>query len=388
MNSALAAPVHNWQAVHKISSWPPSCCSQRTQKKNRKNHALKRFIGRGVVTTTTTTFPSSSLWGASVRRAQEDDENVDGGGDSWERRCHMCTRRSVSVGVAEAVHAAGPDSTGDAFGVTKGVTVDRNGATSSNALLVADRSLSSPFTGGAYDFRRATKPLTPTPLQAAKTIVLVRHGLSSWNEEGRVQGSSDLSLLSEKGKAQAQRVREAIVHMKFEKCFASPISRAKTSAEIIWEGRDEPLIFLDTLREANLMVLEGMRNVDAKEQYPELYRAWREDPKNFNVNGVYPVVDLWDKARNAWEDILAGQDELVLVVTHKSILRALICTALGMGPDRFRAIDVHNAGVSTFTVNTRGEPMLQSLNMTAHLHVDGVHYLHKGGVELEFSRSH
>jgi serine/threonine-protein phosphatase PGAM5 len=127
--------------------------------------------------------------------------------------------------------------------------------------------------------------------------------------------------------------------------------------------------------------------VDAKEQYPELYRAWREDPKNFNVNGVYPVVDLWDKARNAWEDILAGQGELVLVVTHKSILRALICTALGMGPDRFRAIDVHNAGVSTFTVNKRGEPMLQSLNMTAHLHVDGVHYLHKDGVELEFSRS-
>ncbi len=34
----------------------------------------------------------------------------------------------------------------------------------------------------------------------------------------------------------------------------------QTSAEIIWEGRDEPLIFLDTLREANLMVLEGMRN--------------------------------------------------------------------------------------------------------------------------------
>jgi serine/threonine-protein phosphatase PGAM5 len=81
-------------------------------------------------------------------------------------------------------------------------------------------------------------------------------------------------------------------------------------------------------------VIHYLFAVDAKEQYPELYRAWREDPKNFNVNGVYPVVDLWDKARNAWEDILAGQDELVLVVTHKSILRALICTALGMGPDR------------------------------------------------------
>jgi broad specificity phosphatase PhoE len=54
-------------------------------------------------------------------------------------------------------------------------------------------------------------------------------------------------------------------------------------------------------------VIHYLFAVDAKEQYPELYTAWREDPKNFNVNGVYPVVDLWDKARNAWEDILAGQ---------------------------------------------------------------------------------
>jgi broad specificity phosphatase PhoE len=54
-------------------------------------------------------------------------------------------------------------------------------------------------------------------------------------------------------------------------------------------------------------VIHYLFAVDAKEQYPELYRAWREDPKNFNVNGVYPVVDLWDKARNAWEDISAGQ---------------------------------------------------------------------------------
>ena len=47
-----------------------------------------------------------------------------------------------------------------------------------------------PFTGGAIDFRRATEPLTPRPLENAKTVVLVRHGLSSWNEEGRVQASA------------------------------------------------------------------------------------------------------------------------------------------------------------------------------------------------------
>lgn len=65
-------------------------------------------------------------------------------------------------------------------GTMKGVSANGNGTT-----LVAER----PFTGGAIDFRRATAPLTPRLMVNAKTVVLVRHGLSSWNEEGRVQVS-------------------------------------------------------------------------------------------------------------------------------------------------------------------------------------------------------
>lgn len=42
-------------------------------------------------------------------------------------------------------------------------------------------------TGGAEDFMGATDPLVFKPLTCEKTIVLVRHGLSTWNEESRVQ---------------------------------------------------------------------------------------------------------------------------------------------------------------------------------------------------------
>lgn len=37
----------------------------------------------------------------------------------------------------------------------------------------------------------------------------------------------------------------------------------QTSAEVIWSDREEPLIFLDSLREANLNILEGMKNCEA-----------------------------------------------------------------------------------------------------------------------------
>lgn len=313
----------------------------------------------GVVGSSRDSRLASAVWGVSIR--------VGASSCSSSRSGH-CVDVVHRVRVVDVKAAANGSGEGGGFGTTTGVSIGNgNGATA-----VAERPY---FTGGATDFRRATAPLTPKPMDHPKTVVLVRHGLSSWNQEGRIQGSSDQSILSEIGRMQAVKCRESLSELKFDTCFASPITRAKTSAELIWEGREEPLVFLDTLREANLNFLEGMLNSEAEKQHAELFKAWREDPLNFNVDGVYPVVELWAKAKLAWEEILSSPGERLLVVTHKSILRAMLCTALGLGPDRFRGVDVHNAGISTFTVNTRGEPMLSSLNRTAHLHVDGMHYL-------------
>ncbi|KAF3451480.1 hypothetical protein FNV43_RR07575 [Rhamnella rubrinervis] len=189
--------------------------------------------------------------------------------------------------------------------------------------------------------------------------MVLAHGI--W----KVEFSSNLSFLTETGVKQAERCKEALANIHFDQCFSSPISRAKSTAEVLWQGREQPLVFLDSLKEAHLFHLEGMKNVDAKQRYPKEYTAWREDPANFHVNGIYPLLELWGRAREAWKEILLAPH--FLVVTHKSILRALICTALGLGPERFRAVDVNNGGISVFSFNKKGEAMLQSLNMTAHI---------------------
>jgi len=44
---------------------------------------------------------------------------------------------------------------------------------------------------------------------------------------------------------------------------------------------------------------------EAKKKYPELYTSWREDPANFNVDGIYPIRELWVTAREAWREILS-----------------------------------------------------------------------------------
>ncbi|KAJ0017002.1 hypothetical protein Pint_10571 [Pistacia integerrima] len=212
-------------------------------------------------------------------------------------------------------------------------------------------------TGGAYGFDRATTSLTQKLISSTK---------------------------KETGVRQAERCREALRNISFDRCFSSPISRAKTTAEVLWLGRDEPLVFLDSLKKAHLFFLEGMKNgqsplvfipkyleaVEARQKYPKEYTTWRENPANFEVNGVYPVRKQWGTAREAWREIQSTPGKNLLVVTHKSILRVLICTALGLGPERFRAIDVNNGGISVFVLNKQGEAMLQSLNMTAHMYSD------------------
>ncbi|XP_023768497.2 probable 2-carboxy-D-arabinitol-1-phosphatase isoform X2 [Lactuca sativa] len=158
--------------------------------------------------------------------------------------------------------------------------------------------------GGAYNYSKATTSLTQKLLSSPKQVTLVRHGLSSWNDENRIQGSSNLSILNEAGIMQAERCKKALADIHFDQCFSSPISRAKSTAEIMWAGRKEPVIFLDTLKEAHLFYLEGMKNDDAKRIYPKEYTTWRQDPSNFNVDGVYPIRQLWDTAKIAWKEIL------------------------------------------------------------------------------------
>ena len=63
---------------------------------------------------------------------------------------------------------------------------------------------------------RQDKPPLPLPrLRTGKTITLVRHGQSQWNASGRIQGSCDLSLLTDKGRRQAEAARQQVLNLMY-----------------------------------------------------------------------------------------------------------------------------------------------------------------------------
>lgn len=65
---------------------------------------------------------------------------------------------------------------------------------------------------------RRSVPQYPA-IREAKRVVFVRHGQSTWNEEGRIQGSSDASILTPKGESQAETSRQMLLGDSFDVCF-------------------------------------------------------------------------------------------------------------------------------------------------------------------------
>jgi len=216
----------------------------------------------------------------------------------------------------------------------------------------------------------------------ATRIILVRHGESSYNVERRIQGHCDESALTEAGRQMAQQAGLALSGIKFDAIYSSPLQRARETAEIIAATLTHPapaLQMRDRLKEINLLFWEAMPFEDVKEKFPESYEHWQSAPHQLRMQGTlpdgqvvdfYPVLDLFEQAREFWRGILPHHEgQTVLVVAHSGVNRALISSAIGIQPDRYQAVQQSNCGISVmnFAGGLGSRVQLESLNLTAHL---------------------
>ncbi len=201
-------------------------------------------------------------------------------------------------------------------------------------------------------------------------LILVRHGETDWNLEGRYQGQADLPL-NERGRKQAKLLAERLRGERIEAIYASDLSRAYETAEIIAEAIGLEVKPLESLREVDTGVWTGLTFQEVESRYPEHLREWRADPLRVKRLEGESYLELFERTRTAIEEIVeAHPDQTVLIVGHGGNIKCMVLDALGVRADR--AIEIASRfaadNASLHILRSDGERVLiETLNDTCHL---------------------
>jgi probable phosphoglycerate mutase len=197
-------------------------------------------------------------------------------------------------------------------------------------------------------------------------VVLVRHGETIWNVEGRFQGHKD-SALSENGIAQAMALSGRLARFNFTDLYSSDSGRAYSTAEFISSTRGHPIVTDHRLRERNLGIFEGLRSEEIEVKYPSEYRSYKTSDPDY-------VIPQGESARQRFYRGVTYIEEVarkhaggvIVIVTHGGILESLFRRAALMSLDVPRTFKLLNGSLNIFFYED-GRWLLRTWGDVSHL---------------------
>lgn len=168
-------------------------------------------------------------------------------------------------------------------------------------------------------------------------VLLARHGETAWNQEGRYQGHTDIPL-STTGEKQALALGARLSAIPLARAVASPLARARRTAELILGDRTSMLRLAPALKEISHGEWEGKLVGEIEQSHPQMLATWKAGPPgNFPAGpGAESLQHVLERAWPALVDACQGlgQDDTVLVVAHDAVNRVLLLKLLGLPMER------------------------------------------------------
>jgi broad specificity phosphatase PhoE len=196
-----------------------------------------------------------------------------------------------------------------------------------------------------------------------RRLLLARHGQSVSNAVRRFQGAQDVAL-SPLGVRQAEALGTAVERRKVAHVYASPLERARRTAEIALGGSGLPLTLVDDLRELSLGDWEGCTVEEIRTLPGDPYARWVRDPVLCLPPGGEPLDRVQARVLRAVDRIATAHPdrEDVLIVSHGGVISALLAHWLGMPLSSIWRLAVANCSLTEIAV-----PRVISMNETGHL---------------------
>lgn len=194
-------------------------------------------------------------------------------------------------------------------------------------------------------------------------LLLVRHGETPYNREGRVQGQSQ-ERLTPLGRRQAESAGRLLKGYIPHALYTSPLPRAVETAHIIAQHLAlEPLI-LPNLAEMHLGEVDGLTIAELRQRYPAFLNAWRNDPATAVAPQGESLKDVQERVWQTVEDLLQRHpQDTVVAVSHNFAILALLTRALGLPLHGFRQFRLDPGGVVALSTGREGQWVLEAFNL-------------------------
>ena len=196
-----------------------------------------------------------------------------------------------------------------------------------------------------------------------KRILLIRHGQTDWNVEGRWQGHLDPPL-NATGIEQARALAEHLRGRPIRAVYSSDLVRARMTAGQIAEALGLTMQEDPRWRELNLGVFQGLTTSEINGKYPEESRQLRENYLDYAAPQGETRRAMQDRALAAYEDILAQETGAeTVVVSHGGTIRVVLLKFFG---EEMLHRSVHNTSISTIETDGTTQRLIETA-ITPHL---------------------
>jgi probable phosphoglycerate mutase len=201
-------------------------------------------------------------------------------------------------------------------------------------------------------------------------VLLIRHGQSQGNAEGRFGGHTDTPL-SARGRAEARRTAHALAAESFSAIVCSDLVRAIETASPLAKVTGLELQTAEAFRERSVGVMEGLTFEEAAEQHPEQYAALlRRDFEHVLLGGESYRQTLDRASRKLDELVELYKGGRIAIYAHTGticILALHIMGALDAPELKPVWIGSRNCGISRFELRDDGFVRVLAINDTRHL---------------------
>ena len=199
-----------------------------------------------------------------------------------------------------------------------------------------------------------------------RSVILLRHGQTAWNVEGRAQGHTDVGL-DDIGRGQAEAVAPVLAALDPVLLVTSDLARARETAASLEKETGLTAVEDPRWREYDLGERTGLTLAEFGERIGAEFDGWWDTHAHVEVAGAESPEQLADRVLPAFEEVLGrlGEGETAVVVTHGASLRVAVAGILGWPIESATDLEtMHNCGWATLAETGSGRLRLSSYNRT------------------------